>query len=121
MLRDEAFLIEAEDIKRHLLACACEVVYGLQEDLVAVLKRADVVNGGLYRSGSKIRYAAYECVTAGAVCQVVLDVAFRQKGSCLLGVAGCEGVNENQCFFDLILAIEINCRLYFSPRYMQLH
>lgn len=75
MLGNQAFAVETENVEGHLLACTSEVVHGLQEDLVAIFESADVVHGGLHRSGSEVLDRADESVAAGAVCEVVLDVA----------------------------------------------
>ena len=100
MLGDQPFLIKAEDVERNLFACAGEVVNGLQEDLVAILKSTDVVDSGLHGSRSKPCNTAYKGVTAGAVSEVVLDVALCKQRSSLLSVAGGEGVNEGESLFD---------------------
>jgi hypothetical protein len=74
MLGDLAVRVETEDIERYLLACTCEVVNGLKENLVTVLKSADIVDGRLDGSGSEILYRADKGVSACAVCEVMLDV-----------------------------------------------
>ena len=79
MLCNQAVLVDAEDVKSHLFTGSGEVVNGLQEHLVAVLEGADVVYGGLNRRGSQPCHAADESIAAGAVCQVVLNVALCQK------------------------------------------
>ena len=101
MLRNLAVLIEPEDVECNLLACACKVVNGLKEDLVAVLISADVLYHGFDWSRSEVCNASYKSITAGAVSQVVLDIAFRQKGCGLLGIASSEGIDEFECFLNV--------------------
>ena len=78
MLGDLAVSVEAEDIERHLLTHTREVVNGLQEHLVAVLKSADIVDGRLNGSRSEILYRADKSVTTCAVCEIMLDVTLSE-------------------------------------------
>ena len=100
MFRNLPFLIEAENVKRTLFACTGKVVDGLKENFIAILKRADILHGGLHRSRCKIGDAAHESVTSGAVSEVVLDVALCKQRSSLFGIAGGEGVDEGESLFD---------------------
>ena len=45
--------VEAENVKRDLLACTCEIVDRLQKNFVAVFKCADVADRRLDRGRSK--------------------------------------------------------------------
>ena len=71
VLRNLAISIEAEDVEGDLVTHTGEVVDGLQEHLVAILKSADVVDCSLYGSGSKISNAAHEGIAACAVSKIV--------------------------------------------------
>ena len=102
MLSDQTFFVKAENVERDLLTCTCEIVQSLQENLIAILECTDVVNSGLYRSGSKPGDTAYECVTSCSVSQVVLDIAFRKKRCCRFGIARGESVDKSQCFFPCL-------------------
>ena len=99
VLSDLSVFIKAENVKCYLLACAGEVVNRLQKYLVSVLKCTDVLNGGLYGSGCKICNASNECLCAGPIGQVVLDIAGRQKFLGFFGISACESVDECECFF----------------------
>lgn len=71
--------VEAENVKRDLLACTGEIVDRLQENFVAVFKRADIVNRRLDRGRSKEFDGLDKGVSTGSVGKVVLDVIFVQK------------------------------------------
>ena len=71
--------VEAENVKRDLLACTGEIVDRLQENFVAVFKRADIVNRRLDRGRSKEFDGFDKGVSTGSVGKVVLDVIFVQK------------------------------------------
>ena len=91
--------IEAEDVESDLFTGSGKIVDGLQEDLVSILKSTDVIDGGLYGSACEVGNAAYECVRAGAIGEVMLNVAGSKKRLRLLAVSACECVNESQSFF----------------------
>ena len=96
MLGDEAGLVEAEDVEGHLLACAGEVVHGLQEHVVAVGEGADGIHSRGGVGGSQVLYRAYEGIATRAVGQVVLDVALIEKGGGQIGVAACERADKGK-------------------------
>ena len=92
-------LVKAEDVKGHLLPRSGEVVDGLEEHIVPVLKGPDVVYRGLDRGGGQVLHRPQEGGLPGAVGQVVLDVVLVQQAGGGLGVAGGEGADEGQRLF----------------------
>ena len=101
MLGDLPVLVKAEDVKGHLLPRSGEVVDGLEEHIVPVLKGPDVVHRGLDRGGGQVLHRAQEGGLPGAVGQVVLDVVLVQQAGGGLGVAGGEGADEGGGFFNV--------------------
>ena len=99
MLGDLAVGVETENVERDLLARAGEVVDSLEENLVAVLERADIPRGGLDGRGGEVGDGADKRVAAGAIGEVVLDVAFREEGGGGFGFAGGEGAQEGESLF----------------------
>ena len=91
--------IEAEEVESDLFTGSGKVVDGLQEDLVSILKSADVVDCRLYGSACEVGNAACECFSAGAIGEVMLNVAGSKKRLRLLAVSACECVDKSQCFF----------------------
>ena len=99
MLGNLALFIEAEDVEGDLFTHTGEVIDGLQEHLVAILEGPDVLNGGLSGSGGEVGHASNEGVRAGAVGEVVLNVAIRQQRLGLGGSSGREGIDKGERFF----------------------
>lgn len=99
MLIDFAVGVEMEHVKRNLFARAGEIVNGLQEDLIAVLKRADVVDRRLYGCLLKPRDRSHECVGAGAESEVVLLVFGGEQRLRQFQITGYECADQSQGFF----------------------
>ena len=111
MLGDLAVSVKAEDVKGDLLTGTGKIVNRLQEHLVAVLKRTDVIHRGLDLGRGQILHRADEGVRPGAVCQIVLDVAVRQQAAGGVRIAGGKGVDERQRLFGLALLLLDRCSL----------
>ena len=88
VLGDLAVFIKAENIEGHLLTGTGEVVDGLEEHIVPVLKSTDVVHRGFHIGGCEIFHGTDKSVRAGAVehlraaqCAVIraLSAALREK------------------------------------------
>ena len=115
VLGDEAIAIETEHVESHLLTGSSEVVHGVQENFVAVLVGADVLYRRLCGCRGQVLHAAHEGVAAGAVGQVVLNVAFSQERGCLFGVAGGEGLDECESVLDLYGHVDSFLPSGFAP------
>ena len=74
VLVDFAISIEMEHVKRDLLTCSGEIVNSLKENMVSILKSADVVDSGLNGSLLKTCNSGHECVCTGTESEIVLLV-----------------------------------------------
>ena len=114
MLGDLTVSIETEDVKGDLFSGSCEVVYSLQEHLVAILECTNVIDSSLNGSGCKIGNAAYKIVSACAISEVVLNVAGSKKLLCLFGITVCECADKCQCLFFVMMVSSLKiCNLRF--------
>ena len=99
VLVDFAIGIEMEHVKRDLLTCSGEIVNSLKENMVSILKSADVVDSGLNGSLLKTCNSGHECVCTGTESEIVLLILRCEKRLSLLQIAGNECANQSQCLF----------------------
>ena len=101
MLDNLAIFIKAEDVKGHLLASTSEVIDGLEEHIVPVLKGTDVFHGGLTIGRRQVFHGADKGILASAIGQIVLDVVLVQQLTGSLRIAGSEGADQGQGLFGV--------------------
>ena len=101
MLGDLAIFIKAEDVKGHLLASTGEVINGLEEHIVPVLKGTDVFHGGLYIGRRQVFHGADKGILPRAIGQIVLDVVLVQQLTGSIRIAGSEGADQGQSLFGV--------------------
>ena len=98
---DQAVFVKAEDVKSHLLACAGEVVDGLQKYPVAVLKSPDVVHRGFDGSRSQIFDGPDKGIAPCAIGRIVLDIPLGEQVFRFFGITGSEGADQFKCFLNV--------------------
>ena len=101
MLGNLAIFIKAEDVKGHLLASSGEVIDGLEEHIVPVLKGTDVFHGGLCIGRRQVFHGADKGILPRAIGQIVLDVVLVQQLTGSIRIAGSEGADQGQSLFGV--------------------